>query len=81
MKGVNDGLNFIFHIKGKKGHISNPSLTPLELNTELVYANEYAPTFMFLSPIKESKYSPASKTPLYCLVGSYCIISLNFILI
>ena len=27
--GVNSGLKLIFHIKDKKGHIFNPSLTPL----------------------------------------------------
>ena len=51
MEGGNYALNFIFHIKDDKGCILNPSLTPLDLNTELVYTNEYDTTFMPLSPL------------------------------
>ena len=74
--GVNSGLKFIFHIKDKNGHISNPSLKPIELNTELVYADGSATPFVPLSPLKEK--NTAEQAKLYHLVGSYCIISLCF---
>ena len=53
-------------------------LYPVKLNTELVYASGSAKLFMTLSPLKEQKSSRASKTPIYRLVDSYCIISLHF---
>ena len=34
--GGDAGLKIIFHLKDEKGRIFYPSLTPLELNTELV---------------------------------------------
>ena len=76
--GGNDGLKFIFHLKYNRGHIFNPSLTSLDLNNELVYANGNSMPSVPLSPLKEQKSSQASKTPLYRLVDSYCIISVRF---
>ena len=76
--GGDSGLKFIFHFKDYRGHISNPSLTPLDMNTELVYADGYATLLIPLSPVKENKSSQARKNPFYRLVDSYCIISSNF---
>ena len=58
----------------QKGLIIKTSLTPLDLNTDLVYADGYTPPFMTLSPLKEK--NPPDQEELYRLVGSYCIISL-----
>ena len=77
--GVNDGPKVIFRLKDKKCYIFNPSLIPLELNMKLVYAYGYYTPFMPLSPLKE-KILPM-KQKLSRLFGSYCIISLNFILL
>ena len=77
--GGNAGLKFIFHIKDDKVCIFNPYLITLDLNTELAYDDGSATPFVPIYPLKEQKSSEASKTPLYRLVGSYCIISLSFL--
>ena len=59
--GGNNGLKVILHLKDENGRILNPSLIPLEMNTELVYDYGYATTFTPLSTLKEKKYSRASK--------------------
>ena len=56
-------LKFIFHLKYDKGCILNLSLTPLDLNTELVYANGSITHFMYLYPLKEKK-PPEQEKPL-----------------
>ena len=76
--GKNPGLKCIFHFKDDKGCISDPSLTPPEMNNELVYADGYATQLKPLSPVKENKSSQARKNPFYRLVDSYCIISSKF---
>ena len=76
--GKNAGLKFIFHLKDDKVCILNPSLKPLELNTESFYADWSVTPFKPLSTLMDKKYSRANKTPLYLLVDSYCIISLSF---
>ena len=60
--GVNAGLNVIFHIKDEQGLIFNTYLTPVEMNTELFYADGYAKLFMPLSPLKEINLPNQSKT-------------------
>ena len=78
MRRGDAGLKIIFHLKDKKGHILNPSLTPLYLNTEFSCVHRYAKLFVPLYPLKERKYFWASKNPLYRLVVSYFIISWVF---
>ena len=77
-EGENTGLKFIFHLRGKKSHIFDPSLTLLDLNNELVYDDGSIENFMPLSPLKERKYPQARKNSLYHPVRSYCIISILF---
>ena len=82
--GENSGLKFIFHLKDEKGHIFNPSLAPLELNTELVYADGFATPFMPLSPLKEQKFSRASKKStawLAVTVLLVCVFSLLWVVL
>ena len=76
----NDGLKVIFHIKGGKVHIFNPSLTPLEPYTEIFYVDGYVTPLMCLLSMKEAKILHC-KRKLYWLVGNYCIISFHFILL
>ena len=66
----NSVLKFIFNTKEKKGFIFNPSLTPLDMYTALVYDNVSDTPFMYLYTHKEQKYSWTSKTPLYHLIES-----------
>ena len=47
------GLKVIFSLKYDKGHIFNPSLTPLDINTKLVYDYGSATPFVSLYPLKE----------------------------
>ena len=77
-RGGGSGITVIFHLKDEKGRMVNPSLAPLDLGTDIVYADRYATHFMPLSPLKEKKYSQAIKNTLYHLVENYCIISLCF---
>ena len=51
--GGNSVLKVILRLKDDKGHIFNTSLTPLDINTKLVYDYVYATYFMYLSPLKE----------------------------
>ena len=50
--GGNYGLKVIFRLKDDKGHISNPYLTPLDLNTKIVHDNGSTTTLMYLSTLK-----------------------------
>ena len=59
--GGNAGLKVIFHIKNEHGIIFNTYLKPLEMNTELVYADGYATTFMPLSTLKEKNTHEQAK--------------------
>ena len=77
-EGGGYSLKCIFHLKDEKVRIFNPSLKTLELNTDIVYARGSAAPFMPLSPLKEQKFSQESKSPIYRLVDSYCIISFLF---
>ena len=72
-RGGGSDLKFIFHIKDEKVRTFDHCLIPLYINTDIVYVNGYAAHFMPLSPLKDQKSSRASKTPIYCMVGSYCI--------
>ena len=54
-------LKFIFHLKYDKGCILNLSLTPLDLNTELVYADGSVTNCINLYPLKEKKTTRQEK--------------------
>ena len=59
--GGNSGQNIIFHLRDQKGRIFIPSLTLLEMNTDIFYANGSSTPFMPLSTLREKKSSQASK--------------------
>ena len=64
MRRGNSGLKFIFHIKDNKGCIFNTYLTPLDLNTEIFYADGYVTPFITLSLSKDQN-PPEQSIPIY----------------
>ena len=76
----NAGLKVIFNLKDEKGRIFNTSLTPLELNTNLVYADGSTTPCVPLSSLKEQKSSQASKNSTAWLAGTVLLVSIFIIL-
>ena len=74
--GKNYGLKFIFHLKDKKGRIFNPSMWPLERNTEIVYDDGSVTPFMPLSPLKDKNPPEQAKS---CF-GHFCLVVYGVIL-